>query len=175
MTKKSLDKKAKEIIISRRDEGKSDQEIYDELCDQYYDKSGIVWLISSIVTKEKRLQYKTHNNVLIGMLVFGLVLKFLSFPWPFNPILFFALLIGILINVYFIYSINKFEISSYLLVAWFTALSASGVLKQQNPMDIVFSLLFAISVWGLSFYLWKRLQSKIRNIQKTTNGDYIFD
>lgn len=39
MSKKSLDRKiAKKFIVDNRDNGKSDQEIYNELSQQYYDR-----------------------------------------------------------------------------------------------------------------------------------------
>jgi hypothetical protein len=76
MSKKSLDRKAaQKFIVDSRDNGKSDQDIYNELSQQYLDKKSVALLITGTVTTENKNKYKLYNNILLGLLVTGVWLN----------------------------------------------------------------------------------------------------
>ncbi|MBL7788324.1 MAG: hypothetical protein JNL75_00660 [Chitinophagales bacterium] len=110
MTKKSLDRKAaKQFIVSNRDNGKTDQEIYHELTEQYFDKKSVALLINETITKENKNKYRVYNNILIGILILLALYKLLVVFYLTKEsgelwVLLFALFIPLL-SFYVIYEI----------------------------------------------------------------------
>lgn len=110
MSKKSLNRKdAQKYIIVSRDNGKTDQEIYNELSEQYYDKKSVAILITETITSENKKKYNIYNNILIGLIGLAILFKlFMVFSLTIQSgelwILLFALFIPLLAG-YFIYGI----------------------------------------------------------------------
>jgi hypothetical protein len=79
MSKKSIEvKTVRKLILEGRNCGKTDQEIYHELSQEYYDKKSLVFLITGTVTVEKKNKYKMYNNFLIGLVALFFFFFFLS-------------------------------------------------------------------------------------------------
>jgi hypothetical protein len=78
MGKRSIDVKAtRQFITENRAQGKTDQEIYNELSQEYYDKKNIALLITGTPTEEKKQQYGIYNKILLGLLGLSVMFKFL--------------------------------------------------------------------------------------------------
>src|SRR5262245_21730993 len=78
MNKKSLDRKAaQKYIFESRNIGKSDQEIYNELSQEYYDKKAIALLITGTVTMADKDKFNAYNNILLGLLGLIILLRIL--------------------------------------------------------------------------------------------------
>ena len=79
MNKKSLDRKTAQIfIIESREKGKTDQEIYFDLTQKYYDTKAVALLITGTVSIANKNKYKVYNNILVGLLGLSIVFKLLT-------------------------------------------------------------------------------------------------
>ncbi|MDP4209467.1 MAG: hypothetical protein Q8928_11705 [Bacteroidota bacterium] len=181
MNKKSLEKKfVKQFILEGRNCGKTDQEIYNELTEQYYDKKSIVLLITGTATKEDKAKYKSYNNILLGVLGLIILLKILMvFSLTVETGELWTLLFVFLVPIfsgYFMFEIARYNAPIYracgiLAIAGF--LQTVG--KLEGGVDILLNVFFAGLVCGLSFYLDNKLFPNYspKNLRKNKNGDYI--
>ena len=181
MQKKSLNKKAAaQFIIDSRENGRADQAIYTELALQYYDKKAIALLITSIATKADKAKYKVYNYILLGLLVLTALLKVLAVQvislqegqlWA----LLLVFIVPIL-NVYFIYEVSRYNAPVYRLCGiMFIVGITQSFSSNQNPVDILVSVVLCGTIAGLSFYIDSVLFPNYspRNLKKDSNGDYI--
>ncbi|MDR0207425.1 MAG: hypothetical protein LBI45_09250 [Bacteroidales bacterium] len=189
MNKKSLDYKlAEKIIQESRGCGKTDQEIYNELSQQYFDKKSIALLISGTATAEQKKKYKMLNIlllVLIGIYVVLVVLylfnkrEFPSDLWFIIP--FSVALLGM--AGYFIYEIAWYNVHFYRMCVMFTIVFSfqGGYLRRvwnlESVIETIVKLLFVIAIVFLSIYLNKKLfsNSKHRKLKRDADGEYIFE
>ncbi|MEI8201642.1 MAG: hypothetical protein WCH34_01430 [Bacteroidota bacterium] len=182
MGKKSLDRKsARKFIFENRNEGKSDQEIYNELTQLYYDKKSLALLITGTPTAEDKAEYSLYNNILLSFLAATILLKvFFVFnlsiqegqAWAL-----FLIFIVPLLNVYFIYEIARYNAPAYRFCGILTLLSFSQSFKNsQDAFDIIISIVLCGAISGLSFYLDNKLFPKYKpnKLEKDSNGDYLF-
>jgi hypothetical protein len=183
MIKKSLDRKAAQrFIVFNRDNGKTDQEIYYELTQQYYDKKSIALLITGTVTSENKKKYRVYNNillVLLGLSIFSKVLTILSLTIQTGQLL--ALLLVFIVpifTVYFLYEIARYNGQIYRfcgLLAIANFFQTIG--KVENITDIFIHIVFTGAVVGLSFYLDSKMfpDYSPNNLKKDSNGEYILN
>ena len=113
MKKSSLKRSQIEPIVqASRDAGKSDQEIYNELTQHYYDKKGLALMITGIATKENSEKYKIYNVILlcaigitIAFKIFSVILLSLNES---NPWLLLLVSLIPLLNVWFFVEVHHF-------------------------------------------------------------------
>ena len=186
MNKISLDYNAAEKFIQEsRDSGKTDQEIYNELSQQYYDKKSIALLIVGTATAEQKKKYKQLNLLLLGLIGIYVVLVVLymfskceapSDLWyiiPFSAVLLSA-------AGFFIYGIARNILHYYRMCAIFTILfsfQGGRVWNLASVIETIVTLVFVIAIVFLSIYLSKKMfpNSKHRKLKRDENGEYIFD
>lgn len=180
MSKKSLDRKAaKQFIIANRAMNKTDQEIYNELSQQYYDKKAIALLITSMVTEENKRKYQVYNSILIGFIGITVLFKILIIvnlviaenqAWY----LLLAFLVPIF-NLYFLYEIARYNGSIYrILGIWVIGFSFQSISKLGGT-DLIINLILCILIAGLAFYLDKNMFPNYSptNLKKDSKGEYI--
>jgi hypothetical protein len=189
MNKKSLDQRtAKKLIKDGRNNGKTDQEIYNELSQKFYDKKTIALLISGIATTEKKKKYKIYNNILLGLIGFFVLFKVFH---AYNLIeetedIWFILLASIVILLfagYFMYGIAKYEAATYRICGIFTILIFlqssfwQHIWNFENVVEILMNVFVAAAIVFFSFYLDKKIfpNYSYRKMKKDDNGEYILD
>lgn len=162
MSKKSLHvKTVQKFIVDNRDNGKSDQDIYNELTQQYYDKKSIAFLITGTVTAENKKKYMIHNNTLLGLLGLYMLFEILFIfrltiqagqPWA-------LLMLGSLLIVgYFMYEISRYyrlfyKFCGVMVIAEFLRKISEGV----DQINFLINLFFVVSIAGFSFYLGEKM------------------
>ena len=187
MNKKSLDQKTvRKLIKEGRNNGKTDQEIYNELSQKFYDKKTIALLISGTATNEKKKKYKNYNNILLGLIgFFGLFKIFHAFNLieETEDIWFFLLasIIILLFAGYFMYGIAKYEGATYRICGFFTILIFlqssfwQHIWNLENVIEILINVFVSVAIIFLSFYLDKKIfpNYSYRKMKKDNNGEYI--
>lgn len=181
MSKKSLDRKAaQKFIVDSRDNGKADQEIYNELSQQYYDKKSVALIITGTVTTENKSKYKVYNNILLGLLGLSILFKLLTVfsltiqtgqLWTLFLVLVVPLFAG-----YFMYEIARYNGPIYRFCGMLTIAGfLQTISKAENGTDILINVIFAGAVAGLSFYLDSKMFPNYspKNLKKDSNGEYI--
>lgn len=185
MSKKSIEREAaQQAVVSLRLQGKTDQEIYNELAESYYDKKGLALLITATVTPELKEKYSALNKVLLALLALSVIFKLLAVftismdlgePW-----FLIMLLFAPLINLYFIYEIARYNAPVYRfcgLLIIVGAMQSIGKTKELDATSIIITIAFAAAIAGLSFYLDNNMFPNYRpnNLQKDSNGEYVLD
>jgi len=181
MNKKSLDRKAaQKFIIDNRDNGKSDQDIYNELSQQYFDKKSVTLLITATVTTENKNKYIIYNNVLLGLLGLVILLRILLvFSLTIQTGQLWTLLLVFIVPLfaaYFAYEIARYNASIYRFCGIMTIVGFMQTIgKSEGGTDILINLVFAGAIAGLSFYLDSKMfpDYSPKNLKKDGNGEYI--
>jgi hypothetical protein len=181
MGKKSLDRKAAKIfIVDSRDNGKTDQEIYNELSQQYYDKKSLALLITGTVTTENKNNYKVYNNILLGLLVLAILLRILLvFSLTIQTGQLWTLLLVFIVPLfaaYFAYEIARYNGPIYRFCGIMTIAGFLQTIgKSEGGTDILINLVFAGAIAGLSFYLDSKMFPNFspKNLKKDSNGEYV--
>ncbi len=186
MKKSPIDyKEIQRFIIESRENGKTDQEIYNELAPKYYDKKTLALLIRGTVTKERKEKYKTLNNVLlslIGLLILFQIIWIISFfyvtyykSWPLISIFVIPLF-----SIFLFYQVYRYNVVIYKPMGIFAILlilSSSNFAVNSNWLGTIVSLLLGGGITFLSFYLSNKLIPgyKPRKLKRDANGEYILD
>lgn len=183
MSKKALDGKEAETIIKQKfEEGKTDQQVYNELSQSYADKKKLVWLVTGTVRPELKERYKSLNNLLVGLLAAAAITKILLVatiaigtqePW-----LMLMVLWAPVVNLYGVYYVSRYMAAIYRFCGGLAIVSALDALKSEGGVaDIVFTILFAIAIAALSFYLDKKLFPNYKpfSLKKDDAGKYIIE
>lgn len=181
MSKKSLNRKVSvQYIVESRDNGKTDQEIYNELSKEYYDKKSLVLLITGTVTSENKQKYKIYNNILLGLLgvaILSRILFVLGLTIETGQLwtLFLVFIVPIF-AAYFAYEIARYNAPIYRFCGIMAILGFLQTLsKSENGNEILFNFVFAVAIAGLSFYLDGKMFPKFspNDLKKDSNGEYI--
>ncbi|MCI1265054.1 MAG: hypothetical protein LKG19_00670 [Saprospiraceae bacterium] len=181
MSKKSLDRKAaQKFIVDSRDNGKSDQDIYNELSQQYLDKKSVALLITGTVTTENKNKYKLYNNILLGLLGLSILFKLLTvFSLTIRTGQLWTLLLVLVVPLfagYFMYEIARYNGPIYRFCGILTVVGfLQAIGKAENGTDILINVILAGAVAGLSFYLDSKMfpDYSPKNLKKDSNGEYI--
>jgi hypothetical protein len=184
MNKESLNEKtARRFIIDGRNSGKTDQEIYHELSQKFYDKKTIALLIAGTVTAEKKGKYKMYNNVLlvlIGVFVlFKAVATFNSIEGT-NDLWFFLVstIVIFLLAGYIMYEIARYNGPIYRVCGLFTILILlQSIMNTESVFEFLINVLIFTAIACLSFYLDRKMfpNYRYKKLKKDSNGEYIFD
>jgi hypothetical protein len=181
MSKKSIDRKAaKQFVLDNRNDGKTDQEIYNELTQQYYDKKGIALLIAGTVTNNRKTKYRQYNNillVLIGLTILDNIFAVLSLSLA-EKQLWILLLVFIapLLNIFFFYEIARYNAPIYRAVGLLTIAGfLQSMSKAENGNYIFINIIWCSGVAGLAFFLQSKMFPYFspKKLQKDLNGEYI--
>jgi hypothetical protein len=183
MSKKSLDRKeAQKLIAHSRVSGKSDQEIYNDLSQQYFDRKSVALLITGTVTTENKNKYKVYNNILLGLLglvVLSRILLVFSLTIQTGQLWTLLLLfIAPLFAAYFAYEISKYSGPIYRLCGIMTIVGfMQTISKSEGGTDILINLVFAGAIAGLSFYLDSKMfpHYSPKKLKTDSNGEYVLN
>jgi hypothetical protein len=181
MSKKSLERKAaQQFIIDGRETGKSEQDIYNELTQQYYDKKAVALLITGTVTEENKSKYKVYNNILLGILGVAILLRImLVFSLTIQTGQLWTLLFVFIVPffaTYFAFEIARYNAPIYRFCGIMTVLGFMRTInKAEDGTEVLINFLFAAAIAGLSFYLDSKLFPNYspRKLKKDSNGEYI--
>lgn len=177
MSKKSLDRKtAKHLIIEGRDNGKTDQEIYYELTELYFDKKAIALLITGTANKPDIEKYKIYNNILlllIGLTILIKVLNVLNLSLEGQVWVLLFIFIVPLLNIYFFYEIARYNAHIYRFCGILTI--ASFLQTVSKEASFLVSFVLSASIVGLAFFLDAKLFPNYspNNLKKDNNGEFI--
>ena len=188
MNKKSLDvKTAQKFIIESRNNGMTDQEIYNELSQQYFDKQSIAGLITATVTSESMSKYKVHRYILLGLIVLVTVFYLLSLIdfSNFTSEIGFILPITLLLSasIYMYVMLIKYM---YAEVFKFCSIGAIWVAIRflcdlrydfVNHTYQLIGLIIIVLVVVLSYYISRKMfpNRRLKKLKRDSNGEYIFD
>lgn len=167
--------------MQRRDAGLTDQAIYHELSEIYFDKKSIALLITGTATKENLHKYKRINQVLVGLLILAVILRCLIVIQIALTIeQWWALLLLFVVPAfaaYFAYEIARYNAPIYRFCAILTVLGFVQSIGKLEGTDIPINLLFAAAIAGLSMYLDQKLfpDFKPNDLKKDENGDFILE
>ena len=182
MGKKSLENKiARKFIVDSRNNGITDQEIYHELSQQYFDKHEIALLITGTVKPENKSRYKIYNNVLLGLSGFFILFKlFITTNLIIQNegqlsthllVLTFVLLFAGIMFMVAKYDGQSYRVGGILAISFFCQIIAHSA----NGIDILISTSIASIIAGLLFFLDKKLFPDYhpRKMKQDSNGEYI--
>lgn len=182
---KSLNKKeTRKQIISKREEGFSDQEIYNEIAPNYYDKKSVALLIMSTVKKENIKKYNTYNEILRILIAITIIVKiFTVISLALSSDMLLAMLLVFIVpifNLYFLYVVSTYSAALYKscgILAIASIFQSFGHMENLNPLDFVTTLILLGGIAGLFFYLFGKLipDYDLTKFQKDKNGDYILN
>jgi hypothetical protein len=184
MARTSINKAAiQQAVREGRQNGKTDQEIYNELTETYYDKKLLALTITGVPTAENIGKYKLYNNILLGLLslsaLFKIIMIFTMTLYAGQPLLLLLVFIVPLLNIYFMYEIARYQAYAYRICGLLTIVGFLNSLNGTNIdiTNVVINLVIAGSVAGLSFYLDSHLFPAYspRSLEKDSNGEYILD
>lgn len=183
MSKKSINRKvAQKFIVDNRDNGKTDQDIYNELSQQYYDKKSIALLITGTVTTENKKKYKRYNNILLGLLGLAVMFKLLAvFSLTIQTSQLWVLLLVLIVpfwTCYFIYEVSRYNAPIYRFCGLLTIVGFfQSIGNSESSEDILINLFFTVAVVGLSLYLDSKMFPNYspKNLKKDSNGEYILN
>jgi len=181
MAKKSINKSEVEKLITEyRENGKTDQEIYDELAKEYEDKKGLAILIIGTVTTENKTKYRMFNYTLLGLLAFMVIVKILIlFSLKADNGKAYVLLLILIVplfTIYFMYDIAKYRGPVYRFCGFLTIIGYIQTINSHlTGTDLVINTLFAGIIAGLCFYLERKMfpSYKPRKLKTDSKGEYI--
>lgn len=194
MGKKSLNYRVtRKYITESRALGKSDQEIFNELSERYFDKQTIASLIKLTPNVEQRNRYKTPNTILVVLMGLSIILELPNIISCFiaSNDFFFANFF-VLMNLLFIYWIFHFRTELYRQYAMFNIIIMLQHLLlfgriYSDSQDVVFfgypylyfisGIIIFVGIIFLSFYLMRKLgYGRVgEKLPKDEQGNYIFD
>ena len=190
MNKKSLDEKvATKFITESRNNGMTDQEIYNELSQQNFDKQLIASLVAFTVTSEKRRKYRIHRCILFGLIAITALLSLLSSVDSFSDFVsdvgdVILVIIIMLFVGFYIFMLIKFEyktaysqcsfLSFLILLSSFVRLNSQFV--SYNYKYIIMQICMAL-IAVLSYYISRKMfpNRRLKKLKRDSNGEYIFD
>lgn len=184
MKKSPIDyKEIQRFIIESRENGKTDQEIYNELAPKYYDKKTLALLIRGTVTKERKEKYKRLNGLLLTLIGIAIVFEILwiiAFSITYSS---FWLLIGIFIiplfGVFLFYQVYRYNAIAYQMVGILGIIifMRAFQLTDGHWLAIIISILLGGGITFLGFYVKNKLIPgyKPRKLKKDADGEYILD
>ncbi|MFT3704362.1 MAG: hypothetical protein QM802_18480 [Agriterribacter sp.] len=174
-------KTAKKLVEKGRAEGKSDQEIYNELSTDYASKKNLALLITGTATTADRQKYKMLNNVLIALLgvtlAFRLIAAFYlisSGEWA----TVFFLFLGMVLTGLVIYAVFNYMGAFYKPFGFLSALSVvKTLIGSSGSMLELIDLALLIPIPILCFYLGAKLfpNFKPNKLKKDVAGAYILN
>ncbi len=173
-------KMAKETIEQRRGEGKSDQQIYNELAEHYANKKNLALLITGTATSEDKNRFRLYNNLLIGLLTITLLLRLLSsfqlvqageFPG-------FLIIVAAIMPALFIYGISQHLAPMYKLCGILSVLGiitilatwGTGALTGEGSLNKLVDLVLVVPIAILSFYLAGKMFPKFNPGKLQSDG-----
>lgn len=192
MTYTKFDKKElAQIIDNERENGKSNQEIYNELKDKYFLKKNLALCILTQARVELKEKYKFQQNLLLGILGFLLLNKafviielflLLAKESNFNFVHFLLLipffLLASIVQIYSLSGISNYEYHTYRFLAMICIADFFQHMHQyKEALSMAIAFVLTILIAYLCFSLYKNLFPKIdfRNLKKDENGDYILE
>jgi hypothetical protein len=185
MSEKTLDRKAaKQIVIAQRDNGKTNQEIYLQLKEQYSDLKSIANLITGTALKSDIEKYKLYNKILVAILILAAVFQVLfviNYAAAPNMIKMILISVAPILYVWAAFPISRYEGSVYrscggLTIA--TNLSQLGNTQLMNFSDtvtVIIDVILIVLIVFLCFYLDAKLFPNYSpsSLKTDREGDYI--
>ncbi|MBO9658609.1 MAG: hypothetical protein J7527_07265 [Chitinophagaceae bacterium] len=174
-------KTAKKIIDDRRLEGKTDQQIYNELAEHFDSKKNLALLITGTATAQTRSQYKLLNNILICLLAITLIFRLIgafSLVGEGEILGFIVSLVGILLPVLFIYGFINYMGPMYKFCGFLTVLGIVQLIARwDSSMLVIIDLIILVSMAALSFYLSAKMFPNFNpnKLRKDENGAYLLN
>jgi hypothetical protein len=172
-------KTAKKIIVQDKDNGKRDQEIYNELSPDFPNKKNLALLITGTAASDDRNRYKLYNNILIGLLVLVVLLRLLGSFYLLkegNLSDFAFSLIGLLFPALFIYGIAQYNAPFYRFCGFMVIVGSISAIARENSMvAILFDVVLIVAIAGLCFFLGNKMfpNYKPGKLKQDSNGNYL--
>jgi hypothetical protein len=171
MTPKELDK----IILDKMYEGKSHQEVYDDLNARYPNREiDLARLVAAHVSLPQRSKYGTFNIILIVILVINISFGvFWAFAWAMNNdnISFFFSLLFPALYVFLLVGVVRWDLRAYKFIGGLGVLSLirvsssaiGGALSASVTFNVMSPLnLLPLGMIVMGFYLYAQLGGKYK-------------
>lgn len=174
-------KTAKKLVEKGRTEGKSDQEIYNELSAHYPSKKNLAILITGTATEQDKHTYKMLNNVLIVLLAITIVSRLIGSFYLISAgewLTVFFMFLGILLTGLVMYAVLNYMGAFYKPFGFLSALSVVKALTGFSGSLLEFiDLAILIPIPILCFYLGANLFPKFKpnKLKKDLEGAYILN
>ncbi|NVO09785.1 MAG: hypothetical protein HXX16_07485 [Bacteroidales bacterium] len=163
MSKKSIDRKeVLKTLKLRLSEGKTRQEILEELSEQYFDRKSLSIFIASTPDQKTIDKYKILNNILLLLLLLSIAAKTIVGIVLLSSISIFLIpfvFIFSLVNIFFTIEVSKFKGYIYNILG---ILTLAGILKLLSNFDvygkgILIDVAIGLVIALLSFYLGRKM------------------
>lgn len=173
----------RQYIISERNSGKTDKEIYEYLKTKHTDKKAVAKLIAGTASREAIEKHKWIAHLLAFTLLIGCVFYAYMAWMVYNPSLtqtcdfWFRMALFSVFTIGFIYLIYQFRIEEVpmFFAAFFWVFFYSRLVRSYSPHDSMAStgILIAILIFG--YFYHKKMFPKwgISGIKKDKDGEYI--
>ena len=130
----------KKLVADKVKEGKTHQEIFDEIRSEHkLNKNDLKNILKNVVTLKGRKKYRVENSILMMVLLITVVLKinvsfslFVDAGFALLPLIFLIPLL----NVFLLYAVAKFQNEAYYIGLIFSALSIVNSIKYLSDPDI---------------------------------------
>ncbi len=170
----------RKAVVEGRGEGKSDQEIYDEITMNHKNRDEVASVISRTVRDELKKKFSSHNNALLFLIIVTILLKFFVII-QIGEIsnLFLGLVIGILVsilNLFVFHTVYLWQAANYRNWAiLILVLSIRLVFEFEIRVDYFLSLFLTLSISVLLVYLHEKLLPNfVKNVPKDEQGNHVF-
>lgn len=183
MSKKSIDRK--DVLKTLKlglSEGKSRQEILDELSEQYFDRKTLSTIIAMTPDQKTIDKYRLLNNLLLLLLLLSITAKTIIGIVLLSSISIFLIpfvFIFSLVNILFTIEVAKYKGYIYNILG---ILTLAGLLKLLSSIDIygkgiLIDVAIGLAIALLSFYLGKKMFPNygLFGPKKDMNGNVILE
>jgi hypothetical protein len=160
MNKKSLNRKeANKTIQEKIAKGVSREQILNELCEQYYDKSSIAKLIASTPDPMKKEQYNKFNFALLAMLLMTILAKIWVGITVLSTVSLFLIPLAFafpLLYILFAFEVANFRGYIYRILGLIAIAGIFKILSDLNDSNIVFVLIdivLSLIIAAIAFYI----------------------
>lgn len=174
-------KTTKKLVEKGRAEGKSDQEIYNELSEYYPSKKNLALLITGTPTQEDRDKYKMLNNVLIALLAVTILFRLIAAFYLVSAgewATVFFMFLGMLLTGLIIYGVFNYIGGFYKAFGFLSLLGVVRALAGFSGSIVeLIDLALLIPIPILCFYLGAKLFPKFKpnKLKKDVAGAYILN
>ncbi len=174
-------KTAKKRVMKSRSEGKSDQEIYNELSDYFPSKKNLALLITGTASKQDIDKYKVLNNILIVLLGLTIVSRFIAIFYLISAGEWLSavfMLLGMSLTALVMYAVFTHMGGFYKAFGFLSLLSVLKTLTGYSGSFLeLLELAILIPIPILCFYLGAKLFPKFKpnKLKKDADGAYILN
>lgn len=185
MSKQSISGKRKEIqrrIENQLHQGKSRQEILEDLSKEYFDPSTLARFVATTADQATKVRYKALNTILLGLLgitILGKLTLGASLMSQSGGTAFPLVMLLPLINIWLAVEVSKYRGYIYKILGLITIASLLQTIDKYGGEGVwlLADLGIGIAIAGLAFYLGNKMFPNygLFGPKKDKNGDFLLE